>query len=338
MPGEQPDAVSGGAPLSLLDAIHAGQARALDLRGADLAGLDLRGADLAGVDLRGADLRGADLTAARLMKADLEQGHLEGAVLDQAELVGANLCGANLNSVSAVRAGLGHVDLSGADLISADLREATLSGAVLKDASLLGARMTDASLMGVDLSGADLSGADLSGALLDDVCVRRTNMARVVMRRARLARIRDYESANWLGVNLQGADFTGAWLLRRHVYDENYIAELRGQSWRGELLYWGWWVTSDCGRSASRWSAWIVLLSLVFAGLYEVLGVDFGEDATPVASIYFSVVTLTSLGYGDVTPHTTVSQITAITEASLGYIMLGGLMSIFTNKMARRAD
>ena len=54
---------------------------------------------------------------------------------------------------------------------------------------------------------------------------------------------------------------------------------------------------------------------------------------------YFSVVTFTTLGFGDVTPiaGNWVPQAVIMTEVIFGYVMLGGLISIFANKLARRA-
>ena len=49
-------------------------------------------------------------------------------------------------------------------------------------------------------------------------------------------------------------------------------------------------------------------------------------------------VTLTTLGYGDVLPKTPTAQVLAMLEVVTGYVMLGGLLSIFSSKMARRAD
>jgi voltage-gated potassium channel Kch len=54
--------------------------------------------------------------------------------------------------------------------------------------------------------------------------------------------------------------------------------------------------------------------------------------------LYYSVVTLTTLGYGDVVPASPTAQVLAMCEVVLGYVMLGGLLSIFSNKMSRRAD
>jgi voltage-gated potassium channel Kch len=54
--------------------------------------------------------------------------------------------------------------------------------------------------------------------------------------------------------------------------------------------------------------------------------------------VYYSIVTLTTLGYGDVVPASPAAQVLAMIEVILGYVMLGGLLSIFASKMARRAD
>ena len=48
-------------------------------------------------------------------------------------------------------------------------------------------------------------------------------------------------------------------------------------------------------------------------------------------------MTFTTLGFGDVTPKTLLAEIIVGAEVFIGYIMLGGLISIFANKLARRA-
>jgi len=132
-------------------------------------------------------------------------------------------------------------------------------------------------------------------------------------------------------------DFFGAWLLRRHILDENFLAEFRAQSRLHEILYRLWWVTSDCGRSLLRWSTLMTVIAVFYAVLYTFVGIDFGSHKTWLSPLYFSVVTFTTLGYGDVLPASTVGQAVVISQVLLGYLGLGGLLSIFANKMARRA-
>jgi len=53
--------------------------------------------------------------------------------------------------------------------------------------------------------------------------------------------------------------------------------------------------------------------------------------------IYYSVVTFTTLGFGDVKPATIEASALVMVEVLLGYVMLGGLISIMANKLARRS-
>jgi hypothetical protein len=53
--------------------------------------------------------------------------------------------------------------------------------------------------------------------------------------------------------------------------------------------------------------------------------------------IYYSVVTFTTLGFGDIVPKTNLAALLVMAEVILGYVMLGGLISIFATKLARRS-
>ena len=137
---------------------------------------------------------------------------------------------------------------------------------------------------------------------------------------------------------MRDADFRGGHLARRTISDQNYIHEFRTHSKSNAIAYWIWWATSDCGRSIGRWAVCIACIILVFAAAFQLVEVDWGGRRTFLSPLYFSVVTFTTLGYGDVTPASVSGQLLAIVEVFLGYVMLGGLLSIFSNKMARRAD
>ena len=52
-------------------------------------------------------------------------------------------------------------------------------------------------------------------------------------------------------------------------------------------------------------------------------------------ALYFSVSTLMTLGLGDEVPVTGLGRLVTMTEVVVGYVMLGGLLSIFANKLAR---
>ncbi len=310
----------------------------MDLRGINLAGQDLAGLDFSRCDLSGANLSSADLTNSNLSWARLADANLSKARLDGCELLGADLSAANLNECHAERAGFGVADLSGASLISARLKEATLSKAKLchadfRAAGLWGARISEADLTAADFTRADLRDADLKGSN-----VLHTRFELADMRAARLLGITNFTRANWVGADIRGVDLRGSYMVRRAICDANYLYEFRTRSRYHNVLYWLWWITSDCGRSLYRWTLFILFVTLLFAFAYARVGIDYGEHATWFSPVYYSVVTLTTLGYGDVVPTTVSAQVLAVFQALLGYVGLGGLLSILANKMARRAD
>ena len=52
---------------------------------------------------------------------------------------------------------------------------------------------------------------------------------------------------------------------------------------------------------------------------------------------YYSIVTFTTLGFGDVTPLTKTGQVLVTIEVVFGYLTLGLLISILANRVARRS-
>lgn len=333
VPAEDPRLVA-------LEALRAGERceRPLDLTGLRLVDEDLSGLDLSGARLVGCDLSRAKLKGANLFGADLRQAVLYQTDLTEAELGGANLAGANLEGAQLSRAGLGCADLSQVILVSARLTGASLVEARLVDADL---RMTDLSgarARDADWRGANLSRAYLPGAELDGGHMRGTRLDGADLRGAHLRRLRDFRHASWLGVDIREIDFTGAYLCRSFVHDQNYLAEFRQQSRLANVVYWVWWLTSDCGRSILRWSVCTGILVLAYTWLYTFVSLDYGTHATAISPLYYSIVTMTTLGYGDVIPASQPAQWVAMFEVVTGYVMLGGLLSIFSNKMASRAD
>ncbi len=310
----------------------------ISLAGAWLVGADLRGLDLCGYDLRGADLSRADLRDAQLMRARLDEATLFETRLEGAELVGASMKGAKLERLVAPKVGFGRCDLSGASLFEADLCGATLTGADLRGVDaravkLDGARIREAHLEGADLTRAVLSNVDLGDTRVDGACLRDADL-----RGAQLRNVGGYASADWVGVDFRDVCFNGAYLLRRFALDQNFLAEFRAESRLHAMVYQVWWATSDCGRSFLRWGLWTVCLAAVFGVIYTFVELDPGAHETALTPLYYSIVTLTTLGYGDVLPASGAAQAVAMVEVILGYVMLGGLLSIFANKMARRAD
>lgn len=310
----------------------------LDLRGIDLSNQDLSKLDLSGYDLSFAIMNRVDLSRSNLSYARLTGASLEMAVLDECEFIGADLSHASLNECHASHCGFGGADLSHVSMINAHLSEAVLSRSRLCSADLRASNLT-----GARISEADLSRAVFTRASLCDVDLKHSNLTHTLfgladLRRCRLLGVKNFKKANWLGADVRDLDLRGAYLVRRHISDENYLFEFQSQSRVHKMLYQIWWFTSDCGRSLLRWLVWLVMATLGFGLIYTQVAIDYGEYQTWFSPIYFSFVTLTTLGYGDAVPMSLTAQIVVSLQAVTGYMGLGGLLSILGNKMARRAE
>jgi uncharacterized protein YjbI with pentapeptide repeats len=306
--------------------------------GCSVIGRDLSGQDLSGQDLSGVDFSEANLTGARLIGSRLRSAVLHNATLTDAELLGADLQDADLTNCRAQRASFNQANLHGATLFDADLDHASLIDANLTDADLRRVTLRDARARHANLHGANLSRANLRGADLTECLVDHASFVECDLRGSRLKGVHGYVSARFLGADIRDVDFSGAYLVRRQIMDENYLEEFRSRSRGNAIAYWLWSISSDCGRSALRWSLWVAAITVAYGAIFSVLNLDYGDHPTPLSPYYFSLVTLTTLGYGDVLPADQLSQAVVMTEVVIGYMMLGGLLSIFSNKMARRAE
>lgn len=299
-----------------------------DLEGRDFTGQDLEGVDFSRANLRGALFMGAKLRGATFFEVDAEGAEfatadLEGAILRQGRFGHAGFGSAKLDGVDAASA-----HFEGASMIGASCHGATFVGAHLaetrwNDADLTGANLRKAHLESADLSGVKLDGATFDGADLDG---------------ARLSRVTGFRTASWLGIDAVVLDRRGACFINDFIQDQNFIAEFRGQGRGAEWTYRVWWLTSDCGRSSLRWAACSGGLAVLFALLYTQVNIDYGDYETPISPLYFSLVTLTTLGYGDAVPATMAAQAIVMVEVVVGYVMLGGLLSLISNKLSRRAS
>lgn len=321
-----------------LDALRRGETGGLDLRGIRLVDEDLRGVDFSGLDLSGADFSRAELEGAHFIGARLCHATLVEAKLDRTELAGADLRGATLDRARARETGFGGCDLRHASLFNLDAEDASFVEARLDSADLRALRGRGARLAGACLDRATLAQADLRDADLSRASVDRTVLLGADLRSAQLRGLLSFERASFLSADVRDVDWSGAYLVRRHIIDENFLHEFRSQGRAHRALYWLWWASSDCGRSLLRWTAWTALIGVTFGAVYASLPLRVTGEANSLTPYYFSLVTLTTLGYGDVLPDTQLGQAAVMVEVAIGYLMLGGLVSIFANKLARRGE
>lgn len=347
--------------------------REAHLEGAILTNAHLEGANLSKAHLEGAILIGAHLEEAQLSRAHLQGATFLSAHLEGANFYGAHLGGAMLFRAHLEKANFTAADLYGADLREVHLEGANLEGAFLEGANLSRAHLKGADFSRAHFEGADLTGADLSDASVYQVTYDRRRGkfqgVRVASCYGNALFKRDAQDQDYIETKLEKIRMDeevlqqriGAWQKQvdaeRPGPHDNPSLEWWNKRW--ELLkltrwepvkLWGhrtWmeaWKLTDYGRSLWRVGMFGLVLALAFGVVYDV-NEDLlmfpdqlrGRTGFWFTPYYYSIVTFTTLGFGDVKPKCTAGEIWVVAEVILGYVMLGLLVSILANKVARRS-
>lgn len=305
------------------------------MRDSDFADADLAGRNLAGIDFFGSDFYRADLAAANLKKSNFRN----------AELTQANLSGAALYKADFQNAFLQEADLSGADLSATDCRSADFRGA-----NLCGADLAGADLRGCDLSHCDLSGANLSQANVTGAKLHFTQLANANVTHIKYGAFKDMVGY-FYGVRGVESTFGNA-LFVRDAKDQDYIDTLyqaildrpQGMIRQFDLFLFRAWGLIDHGRSLLKVSFYASIIAMLYGTIYlldmiyEWQIMDYSSSAqTWFTPFYYSVVTYTTLGFGDVTANSLFGEILVISEVIVGYFTLGLLLAILANTIARRS-
>lgn len=271
-------------------------------------------------------------------KADLRNAELSSAKLAHANLAGAQLVSANLD----------RADLACAVLESSNLQDADLPYATLK-----GAKLWDSNLKGADFTGANIEGANFYNLMESKRCiviqteytlwVALGDCLRWVLRKGR-NRVTRWDSVN--GAHTIQTDSVTVIYIRDNAYIEDFRKRHRFRAW-----LWRW--TCFYGQSLWLWVFWCLVVAVAFGAFYST-GTLVALSASDLVSLkcgnrvvaelpswltpyYFSIVTFTTLGFGDIRPLNCVGELVVIIEVVFGYVALGLLISIFANKVARRA-
>ena len=275
--------------------------------------------------------------------------------------------GGQLRGISLNRAKLANIDLvrhqeklgfdlSNAQLYRADLRGAHLFNINLENASLMKADLRDSSVHCANLSGCNLLGVRWLGAKIENIhtgkTLRQERIARAAEKAGQKDRAMDYfEQAEEIYRDL------------RKAADREGLFAMSGQYIRKELTMRRHQMPPYCfkriisktidlfcgyGEAPLRVVGFSLILILISAILYFFTGLSYAGQLhifslnNDVMSnlilflncIYYSVVTFTTLGYGDFTP-IGFSRAIAAFEAFTGSFTIALFVVVFVKKMTR---
>ncbi len=329
------------------------------LKGSYLEGANFRNSVLYHADFSDADIKMADFSNATLMLADFSSADLEGSNLSGCRSIESKDLGKNRRGPRFTDANLSQVNFTGAYCFASDFRGANLSQAKFQEANLEHANFSNNDLQGLDFSfaklinakmhdskmpkcnlyRADLSSANLRDTNLLHADINEANLTSANLERSKVDGIKYGRKTLFRGIRTEGC--YGSRRFKRFAEDQDFIEEFRDAH---PIAYTVWSGLTDCGRSMTRVALWSLTFSVIFATIYYSLGPHAFEISNHeglgwnlFTMIYYSFVTFTTLGFGDITPNTPVAAGVVIIEVIIGYIMLGILISILATKVARRS-
>lgn len=311
-----------------------------------LPGVDLSGTDMAWTRCRKTDLGGANLEGCRLHRARMRGAYFGRANLKNIDLTEAtahecNLEGANLEGVDARRAELDGSNFENATFIRAELREASLKDTLLYQTVFSDVRINDSTRFG-DLTPYDEQWNESFWNPFD-ASVKKSE--------------KDgdwYNKAVWTYRRLEALHEENAMSERARWYHIRKQESRRQLYWSNEeYLKWGIysanrWLTNH-GESPLRVLAASAITILLSAILYPLIGISRGSNspltylsvppeqipAVLGESFYFSTVTFTTLGYGDVQPASPLTQALAGIESLLGALLMALLVFVLGRRATR---
>ncbi|MEW6753520.1 MAG: ion channel [Candidatus Latescibacterota bacterium] len=271
-------------------------------------------------------------------------GSMEGFVLRHANLEGLRLSGART-------ADLRHAVLFRACLRGASLWNANLCGADLMKADLSGANLNEARLLGANILGAVIDGAKLERTQWGDRAVQEGAAEQAAARGDAAAAHAAYVEAEevYRGLRLAhggagrhedaGVFFRREMTMRRKLMPRWSL----GRMW-SKLVD----LCSGYGEAPERVVVSSLGVVLGCAAAYLLIGVRAPEGPLVFQSeagvwanlaqflncVYFSFVTFTTVGFGDIVP-TQAARPVAAAEAFLGAFMISLFVAVFARKMTR---
>lgn len=283
--------------------------------------------------------------------AELEAMARSGQSLEGFALKGANLCGVNLVN-RGKREGF---DLRNTDLYHANLQDAHLFMANLQGASLMKADLSRANLHYTNLTDANLLGCKLHGAKIENAIWGKSILQERLADRAlseknpKLA-LDYYEQAEEIYRHLRiVASKQGLTLTAGNFFYKEMIMRRKQLPRASVKRALSKFVDMTCGYGEKPGNVIVFSVSMILVCCFGYFGFGVQEHGQMIgwrfetsqgqlsdflSCLYYSVVTFTTLGYGDVVP-IGPSRALAAFEAFTGSFTLALFVVVFVKKMTR---
>ncbi|CCQ12360.1 Kef-type K+ transport system, predicted NAD-binding component [Pseudoalteromonas luteoviolacea B = ATCC 29581] len=292
------------------------------------------------------DKSGLELTH-KLERYAKRGGLLQGLELKRANLEGLNLINIDSNEgYDLSYSNFYRANLRGAHLFNNTIRHASLMKADLREANLHCSDLRETNLLGIKLDSTRIDNIELGDALLQE------GQGKLAKSQGNDEEALDLyqQSEEIYRILRKGAEQQGLFeMAGNYLYRELQMRHERYPIWSKKWFFSSF---SDffCGygekpENVIRFSLGMIFLCAIG---YFFLGVNFQDQiiafnfnnswqqnlSALLNSFYFSVVTFTTLGYGDITP-VGISRLIAAVEAFTGSFTLALFVVVFVKRMTR---
>lgn len=226
-------------------------------------------------------------------------------------------------------------DFSNCSLHYSHFADCDLTSSIFKNSDILYSEFSDCQLDQCDFSGTNLNMTDFFHCRLEEADLRGAWINEVSFEDSDLGYVKFNRSTDFFNIDLSKVRGSSNPLFVSFVRRKHYLNHFKEQGWRNRIVYYIWLIISDCGHSLLRWAVVSIGICALFGYIYSNFSSSFSvtnRSATSFTFYYYSVVTFTTLGFGDVVPKDLWAEVAVTIQVIMGYIMLGGLISIFATK------
>jgi len=231
-------------------------------------------------------------------------------------------------------------DFSNCLLYYSNFSDTIFSSSNFANSDILYSDFSNSTLDDCDFSNSNLTLSNFDDTYLEHSNFSSTWMSSVSFENADLGYIQYNRKTDFHNIDIGSVKGSSNPMLISDIRKKQYLKHFKAKNTWNNIVYYIWLVISDCGQSFSRWFVSSIVICLLFGFIYSSYPESFflANDRIPTGFTfyYFSVINFTTLGFGDIVPKDLWGEIVVTIEVIVGYMMLGGLISIISTKFIPR--
>lgn len=287
----------------------------------------------------------------KLTLDDFQQMYANSKIYPAANLMGIDLSGISISNCILINACLANANLTGAKLGSLTLKNCTLNGAILVNARLGQVRFIDSAMAGANMKGAFFNVVEFNDRSTPDGLTYQKVSYFYLIKCLFLAIFKSgifsenptSKRKHTVFLFNDTKNLNSPYNLSFKSYIDWYqyifvqLRSFKRMPLSERFLFSASLLFTKCWTSYWALGCFALLVNLIFALIYKFNCTSLNNfDSSLLTAFYYSIVTFTTLGYGEITPATDFTKCIVMVEVLLGYITLGCFVFLIGHKVNDR--